>query len=128
MGSGRGKRDKALVSCCCGWCSGKQGHTHVSSFLKQGLVTQLPPQSQRTVGKCNDTVSSGTQPDGWSLDLSRAPGSFAHSPASFLFRQSRGPSGAQPCLCLQPHPYLKPLSVQNSCSDCSALNPADSCK
>lgn len=38
MGSGRGKRDKAMVPCCCGWCSGKQGHADVSSFLKQGLV------------------------------------------------------------------------------------------
>lgn len=53
-------------------------------FPAAGSGTQLPPQSQRTVGSCDDTVSSGTQPDGWSLDLSRAPGSFGYSAASLL--------------------------------------------
>lgn len=129
MGSGRGKRDKVVVSCCCGWCSGKQGHADVSSFLQQGPVPSyhLRARGQLAAAMTLCLLAHSQMGGAWTsaallvaLDTQQPPS------LPPLFRRSRVPSGAQPCLCLQPHPYLKPLSIQNSCSGCRELNPADS--
>lgn len=128
MASGRGEKDGAKVSCCCGWCSGKQGHADVSSFLQQGPVPSyhLRARGQLAAVMTLCLLAHSQMGGAWTsagllvaLDTQQSP---------FPVRQSRGPSRAQPCLCLcfQPHPYLKPLSIQNSCSGCRELNPADS--
>lgn len=81
-------------------------------FPAAGSGTQLPPQSQRPVGSCDDTVSSGTQPDGWSLDLSSAPGSFGYSAAS-LPPSLPCSDGAEDPLGLSPASASSPTPISN---------------
>lgn len=114
-------------------CSGKQGHGDgrfgfFFFFPAAGSGTQLPPLGAR-----------GQLAAAWTLCLlahSQMGGAWTsagllvaldtHQPPSPVQTEQRTLWGS--ALPLPLHPYLKPLSVQNSCSGSRELNPADSCK